>query len=85
MRQFIIHSIAALFVILACCFGTLWAADSPAKPRYPALAYVAAGLIILIVVTIVAFPSRKETWDQGVEDRRRARKNGKRKREEYSL
>ncbi len=82
MRQFIIRGTAALLVTLGCCLGPLWAADSPAKPHYPALAYVAAGLIILIVVTIVAFPSRKEIWDQGVEDRRRARRNGKRRREE---
>ena len=31
--------------------------------RYPALAYAAAGLFTLIIVAIVAFPSRKETWD----------------------
>jgi hypothetical protein len=72
----------AFWVTLAFGLGPLWAADTPAKPRYPALAYVAAGLIILIVVTIVAFPSRKEIWEHGVEDRRRPRKNGKRRRDE---
>jgi hypothetical protein len=82
MRPFIIRSMAALLVTLGCCIDPLWASDSTSKPRYPALAYVAAGLIILIVVTIVAFPSRKETWDQGVEDRHGRRRNGKRRRDE---
>jgi len=44
---------------------------SPKGRRYPALAYAAAGLIILIVVTIVAFPSRKEAWDQQLEKKPR--------------
>ena len=46
--------------------------EEPArKARYPALAYVVAILITLIVVAIVAFPSRKETWDQRAEKKRR--------------
>jgi hypothetical protein len=49
---------------------------SPKSRRYPALAYASAGLITLIVVTIVAFPSRKEAWDQGVE--KKTRRAGKR-------
>ena len=39
--------------------------------RYPALAYTAAVIIIIIVLAIVAFPSRKETWDQRIERKRR--------------
>jgi hypothetical protein len=44
--------------------------------RYPALAYATAGLITLIVVTLVVFPSRKETWDQRPE--KKLRRTGKR-------
>jgi hypothetical protein len=55
--------------------------DEPAhKPRYPALAYAVAGLITLIIVAVVGFPSRKETWDQRAE--RRPRREGKRMRGE---
>lgn len=85
MRQMIFRGVAAVLVIGACCLESAWGAsptDSPGKPRYPAIAHVAAGLIILIVVPIVAFPSRKETWDQGVEIRRRTRPEGRRRRDE---
>jgi hypothetical protein len=40
--------------------------EPPQKARYPALAYGLAILIMVIVITIVAFPSRKETWDQRI-------------------
>ncbi len=82
MRQFIFRGVAAILVAGACCWGSAWGAsptDSPGKARYPVLAHVTAGLIILIVVPIVAFPSRKEIWDQGVEKRKRTRKEGKRR------
>jgi hypothetical protein len=75
MRQFIVQSLAAVLVATTSSVTSLWAADSAAKWRYPALAYVVAILIILIVVAIVAFPSRKETWYQRVE-KRRGRREG---------
>jgi hypothetical protein len=75
MRQFMVQSLAAMLVAITSGVTSLWAADSATKGRYPALAYVAATLIILIVVAIVAFPSRKETWDQRVE-KRRGRREG---------
>jgi hypothetical protein len=59
--------------------GKATATSSEASPkgrRYAALAYAAAGLITLIVVTIVAFPSRKEAWDQQLE--KKPRRAGKR-------
>ena len=82
MRRFLLFS---LIVIAGLCLSPTWAQgpprgkravapsseEPPHKARYPALAYAAAGLIALIVVTIVAFPSRKETWDQRAENRRR--------------
>jgi hypothetical protein len=70
MRRFMVRNVVAILVALTWGLNWVWAADSPPKARYPALAYVAAVLIILIVVAIVAFPSRKETWDQRVEKRR---------------
>jgi hypothetical protein len=54
-------------------------ASSKAR-RYPALAYAGAGLVTLIIVTIVAFPSRKETWDEQLEIK--PRRTGKRMRAE---
>jgi hypothetical protein len=72
-----VQSSAAVLATITSGLNSLWAADSPIKGRYPALAYVTAILIILIVVTIVAFPSRKETWDQRVE-KRRGRRDGDR-------
>ncbi|HEV2949662.1 MAG TPA: hypothetical protein VGX70_19960 [Gemmataceae bacterium] len=69
MRRFMVRSVVAILVALTWGLNSVWAADAPPKARYPALAYVAAVLIILIVVAIVAFPSRKETWDQRVEKR----------------
>jgi hypothetical protein len=94
MRRFILFSLIALIVIAGLCLNPTWAqgpprgkravapsSEEPAhKGRYPALAYAAAGLITLIVVTIVAFPSRKETWDQRAENRHR--REGKRTRGE---
>ena len=48
------------------------APEEPArKARYPVLAYAVAVILILIVLAIVAFPSRKETWDQRAEKKRR--------------
>jgi len=92
MRRFILFSLMALTVIVGLCLtptsaqgpprGKRAVAPAPEEPthkgRYPALAYAGAGLITLIVVTIVAFPSRKETWDQRAENRHR--REGKRAR-----
>jgi hypothetical protein len=61
---------AAIVATLAWGGNSVWAADSPPKGRYPVLAYAVAIVITLIVVAIVAFPSRKETWDQRVQKRR---------------
>ena len=75
MRQFMIQSLAPLLAAITSSVSSLWAADAPPKAHYPALAYTVAILIILVVVAIVAFPSRKETWDQRVE-KRRGRREG---------
>ena len=45
--------------------------EGTSPTRYPALAYTAAIIITIIVGVIVAFPSRKETWDQRIERKRR--------------
>jgi hypothetical protein len=86
MRRFVLFSLIALTVGAESGLSPTWAqvgpprgkrivappSEEPAhKARYPALAYAVAGLIMLIVVTIVAFPSRKETWDQRAEKRSR--------------
>jgi hypothetical protein len=87
MWRLILSSLISLTLVTGLCLS-LCAAQGPPrgkravqapseepvrKARYPALAYAAAGLVTLIVVTIVAFPSRKETWDQRAEKRRRHR------------
>lgn len=82
MRQFMIRGLASILLTLVYCLASARGQspkDAPSKPRYPALAHAVAVLIILIVGPIVAFPSRKETWDQAVEKPRRARKEGKRR------
>ena len=86
MRHAVLLSLISLTVITGLCLSPLSIAQGPPrtprtaapaseeptrKPRYPALAYAVAIFIILIVVAIVAFPSRKETWDQRAEKKRR--------------
>jgi hypothetical protein len=86
MRSFLLSSLVATLVVLGLCRSPARAVQDAVprgkrivtpvseeplqKPRYPALAYAVAILIILIVVTLVAFPSRKETWDQRVGNKR---------------
>jgi hypothetical protein len=82
MPRFVIHGGGAFLLALSCFLNFAWAAppsDSPQKARYPALAYVTAGFIALIIVGIVAFPSRKESWESVQEKRPRGRRAGKRK------
>ncbi len=72
-----------MLVVIGCVLSPAAAAtpsDEISKDRYPALAYTVAGLITLVIVILVAFPSRKETWDQRMEKRRGPRKEGKRSR-----
>lgn len=86
MRRAILLSLISLAVVAALSMTPASTAQGPPrtrptakstveepaqKARYPALAYAMAILIILIVVAIVAFPSRKETWDQRAEKKRR--------------
>jgi hypothetical protein len=73
MRRWLLRMFLALWILCLSGLTPLQAANpegaSPA--RYPALAYTTAIIILIMVVAIVAFPSRKETWDQRIERKRR--------------
>jgi hypothetical protein len=83
MRQFLIRCGTALLTVFVFSLNYIWAAspsDTNPKTSPKAMAYFAAVVITLIVVSIVAFPSRKETWDSVADKRARERRDSKRNR-----